>query len=114
MSKLPPPSDTPRVYMHIGTLSGLNVLTLGKVEPGATVELKDGSIGVVINVKRRWLSLRPHRTQIKLQDGTITQASSKEIAGVLREAPSSTPGSTDGDASAVSGSGVARAAGAPM
>ena len=45
--------------MNIGTLSGLDVLTVGTVEPGAEVKLKDGSTGVVISVKRRWLSLRP-------------------------------------------------------
>jgi hypothetical protein len=89
MSKLPPPSDTPRVFLNIGTLSGLDVLTVGTVAPGATVELKDGSIGLVISVKRGWLSLRPRSAQIKLQDDTITKVSKRGIAEVLREAPRS-------------------------
>ena len=42
--------------MHIGTLSGLNVLTLGKVAPGATVELKNGSTGQVLSVTGRRLT----------------------------------------------------------
>jgi len=103
MSKLPPPSDTPDVFMNVGTLSGLDVLTVGTVEPGATVQLKDGSIGVVVNVKRSWLSLRPRSAQIKLQDGTITKASSRDIAAVLREAPVPVVVPTDGDSSTVSG-----------
>ena len=53
MSKLPPPSDTPRVFLNVGTLSGLDVLTFGKVAPGATVELKNGSTGQVISVRGR-------------------------------------------------------------
>jgi hypothetical protein len=91
--------------MNIGTFSGLEVLTFGRVAPGATVELKDGSTGVVISVKHRWLSLRPRSAQIKLQDGTITKASNKDIATVLREAPR--PAVADGDSSPVSGSGAA-------
>jgi hypothetical protein len=87
MSKLPPPSDTPRVFLNVGTLSGLDVLTTGRVAPGATVELEDESIGVVISVKRGWLSVRSRSAQIKLQDGTITKASKREIAAVLHEAP---------------------------
>jgi|SRR5271154_7085531 hypothetical protein len=105
MSKLPPPSDTPRVFLNVGILSGLDVLTFGRVAPGATVELKDGSTGVVISVKRRWLSLRPRSAQIKLQDGTITKVSNRDIATVLREAPR--PAVADGDPAPVSGNGVA-------
>ena len=98
--------------MNIGTLSGLDVLTVGTVEPGAEVKLKDGSTGVVISVKRGWLSLRLRSAQIKLRDGTIKKASNGDIAAVLREAPPLAAASTaDGDASPVSGSGVARAAG---
>ena len=112
MSKLPPPSDTPNVIMNVGTFSGLDVLTVGIVEPGATVELKDGSIGVVIDVKRGWLSLRPRSAQIKLKDGTIAKASNGDIAAVLAEArPQAAPSIPDGDASPVSGSGAPRAAG---
>jgi hypothetical protein len=87
MSKLPPPSDTPQVFLNVGTLSGLDVLTIGRVAPGATVELEDESIGVVISVKRGWLSVRPRSAQIKLQDGTITKASRRDIAAVLHDAP---------------------------
>jgi hypothetical protein len=105
MSKLPPPSDTPRVFLNVGTLGGLDVLTIGKVAPGAIVELKDGSTGVVISVKLRWLSLRPRSAQIKLQDGTIAKVSNGDIATVLREAPRSAV--VDGDSSPVSGSGAA-------
>jgi hypothetical protein len=86
MSELPPPSDTPRVFLNVGTLSGLDVLTFGRVAPGATVQLNNGSSGVVISVKRGWLSLRPRSAQIKLQDGMITKASRRDIAEVLREA----------------------------
>jgi Ni,Fe-hydrogenase III small subunit len=111
MSKLPPPSDTPRVYMNIGTFSGLDVLTLGTVESGATVELKDGSTGVVVDVKHSWVSLRPRSAQIRLKDGTITKVSSREIATVLREAPRQAVATADGDSSPVNGSGVPRAAG---
>jgi hypothetical protein len=95
--------------MNVGTLSGLDVLTFGKIAPGAEVKLKDGSTGRVASVKNGWLSLGRSRATVTLTDGRTTKASS--IAGVLREAPPSTPGSTDGDASAVSGSGVPRAAG---
>jgi len=89
MSKLPPPSDTPRVFLNIGTLSGLDVLTVGTVAPGATVELKDGSIGLVISVKRGWLSLRPRSAQIKLQDDTNTKVSPRRIAEEQRHPPRS-------------------------
>jgi len=97
--------------MNIGTFSGLDVLTVGTVEPGATVQLKDGSTGVVVNVKRGWLSLRPRSAQIKLNDDTITKASSRDIAAVLREAPVPAVAAVDGDSSPVSGSGAARPAG---
>jgi hypothetical protein len=111
MSKLPPPSDTPSVFLNVGTLSGLDVLTVGTVAPGATVQLKDGSIGVVISVKRGWLSLRLRSAQIKLQDGTITKASNGDIAAVLREAKPPAAAVADGDPSPVSGSGAARPVG---
>jgi hypothetical protein len=109
MSKLPPPSDIPDVFLNIGTFSGLDVLTVGTVAPGATVELKDGSTGVVISVKRGWLSLRPRSAQIRLQDGTIAKASRREIATVLREARPPAVAPVDGESSPVSG--VPRAAG---
>ncbi len=99
--------------MHIGTLSGLNVLTLGKVAPGATVELKNGSTGQVLSVTGRRLT-RPMvagSAKIRLNDGSIVTASNGEIATVLREAPPLAVASANGDSSSVSGSGVARAAG---
>ncbi len=89
--------------MNIGTLSGLDVLTVGTVEPGAEVRLKDGSTGVVIGVKRSWLSVRPRSAQIALKDGTIAKVSNGDIAAVLREARSSTVAAADGDSSLVSG-----------
>jgi hypothetical protein len=104
MSKLPPPSDTPMLTMNIGTLSGLDVLTIGKVEPGATVQLKDGSTGQVINVKGRRLTLHgviPGSAEIRSDDGTITHVPSGNIATVLHEAPPSV--TANGDSSAVSG-----------
>jgi len=105
MSKLPPPSDTPMVTMNIGTLSGLDVLTIGKVESGATVELEDGSTGQVINVKGRRLTLHgviPGSAEIRLDDGSIMTASSESIATVLRQAQPSAMAAADGDSSAVS------------
>ena len=99
--------------MHIGTLSGLNVLTLGKVAPGATVELKNGSTGQVISVTGRRLTrpLNAGSAKIRLKDGSIVTASNREIETVLREAPPLAVASTNGDPSSGSGSGVARTAG---
>jgi hypothetical protein len=98
--------------MNVGTLSGLNVLTLGKVAPGATVELKNGSTGQVVSVRGRRLTLHgviSGSAEIRLDDGSIVSASNGDIATVLREAPPPATASTNGDASAVSGSGVPRA-----
>ncbi len=101
--------------MNIGTLSGLNVLTLGKVAPGATVELKNGSTGQVLSVRGRRLTLHgvlPGSAEIRLNDGSIVTASNGEVATVLREAPPLDVATANGDSSPpVSGSGVARAAG---
>jgi hypothetical protein len=100
--------------MNIGTLSGLNVLTLGKIAPGATVELKNGSTGQVISVRGRRLT-RPvdaGSAEVRLDDGKIVTASNRDIATVLREAPPRAVATADGDSSLVSGSGVPRAAGA--
>ncbi len=97
------------VTMNIGTLSGLDVLTFGKVAPGATVGLKDGSTGRVISVKGRRLTRHgviPGDAKIRLDDGSIVTASHGDIATVLREAPPS----GDGDSSTVSS--VPRPAGA--
>ena len=66
----------------------------------------------MIGVKRSWLSLRPRSAQIKLKNGTIMKVSNGDIAAVLAEArPRAAPSAPGGDASPVSGSGVARAAG---
>lgn len=76
--------------MGIGTLSGLNVLTIGKVAPGAAVELKDGLIGRVLSVKGRRLTPRgmiPGSAEIRLDDGSVKHAASGDIASVLHEAP---------------------------
>jgi hypothetical protein len=100
--------------MNVGTLSGLDVLTFGKVAPGATVELKNGPSGQVISVRGRRLTRHgviPGSAEIRLDDGSIVTASNGEIATVLREAPPSATSSADGDTSAVSGSGVPRPAG---
>jgi hypothetical protein len=100
--------------MNIGTLSGLDVLTFGKVAPGATVELKNGSTGQVISVRGRRLTLHgviPGSAEIRLNDGSIVTASNGEIATVLREAPPRAVATADRDSSPVSGSGVPRAAG---
>jgi hypothetical protein len=89
MSKLPPPSDVPRVFLNVGTLSGLDVLTFGRVASGATVGLKDGSTGQVISVKGRRLTLHgviPPSAEIRLDDGGVTKVAKRDIT-VLREAP---------------------------
>jgi hypothetical protein len=87
--------------MNIGTLSGLDVLTVGAIKPGAEVKLKDGSTGKLASVKNGWLSFGRGRATVILTDGRTTKASN--IAGVLREAPVPTSANTDGDASTVSG-----------
>jgi hypothetical protein len=56
MSKLPPPSDTARLVMNTGTLSGIHVLDFGKIEPGALIQLKDGSTATVVKVEGKRLS----------------------------------------------------------
>lgn len=99
MSELPPPSDVPRLRLHVGLLSGLDVLTVGVVAPGAKVELNDGSTGEVVTVKRRWL--RSKRAEIKLDDGRIVTVPAREVK-VLREAPPP-PAPTGGGDSTVGG-----------
>jgi len=92
--------------MNIGTLSGLNVLTLGKIAPGATVELKNGSTGRVISVTGRRLTrpVNAGSAKIRLGDGSIVTASQRDIATVLREAPPlATASAADGVSSPVSG-----------
>jgi len=91
--------------MNVGTLSGLDVLTFGKIAPGATVELKNGSIGQVLSVRGRRLTrpLHPGSAEVRLDDGSTITASNGDITTVLREAPpSTTASSADGVASPVS------------
>ena len=110
MSELPPPSDTPRVRLHVGTLSGLDVLTVGTVAPGATVELKDGSMGEVLRVRGRRLTPRhgilPGEAVVLMKDGRELTVLSKQIAGVVREAPQQSSQSNGSSAAAVSGAGT--------
>jgi hypothetical protein len=73
--------------MNTGTLSGIDVLDFGKVEPGAVVELKDGSTATVIKVDGRRLSRQgviPGSVQIRRAGEQVTQTSSADIASVLR------------------------------
>jgi len=113
MSKLPPPSDTPRVFMNVGTLSGLDVLTFGRVAPGATVELKNGSTGQVISVTGRRLTrpMSAGSAKIRLDDGSIVTATNGDITTVLHEAPPPAVVATTGESSPASGSGAARPVG---
>jgi hypothetical protein len=73
--------------MKTGTLSGLDVLDLGKIEPGALVELTDGSTATVVEVEGKRLSrhgVTAGSVQIKRDGDKITQVSSADIAAVLR------------------------------
>jgi hypothetical protein len=75
--------------LNVGTLSGLDVLDLGRIEPGALVELTDGSTGTVVNVEGKRLSthgVTPGSVQIKRDDDQIAQVPSTDIATVLRPA----------------------------
>jgi hypothetical protein len=92
------------VWMKIGTLSGLDVLTVGKVEPGATIELEDGSQGVVQTVKGRRLTSRGvvrGSVEVRMRDGSLETVASSEIAAVLREAPSESSTAASGHSSVV-------------
>lgn len=56
----------------MGTLSGLDVLTVGTVAPGATVELKDGSTGKVLRVRGWRLTkhgILPGGADVRMDDG---------------------------------------------
>ncbi len=73
--------------MNTGTLSGIDVLNLGKIEPGALVELNDGSTATVVNVEGKRLSphgVTPGSVQIKRDDDEITQVDGGDIVVVLR------------------------------
>jgi hypothetical protein len=72
--------------MKTGTLSGIDVLDFGKIEPGALVELKDGSTGTVVKVEGKRLS--PHgvtRGSVQIKDGgdEVTQVDGGDIVMVL-------------------------------
>jgi hypothetical protein len=73
--------------MKTGTLSGVNVLDLGKIEPGAVIELKDGSTATVVKVEGKRLSrqgVMSGSVQIQRRGEQVTQASSADIVTVLR------------------------------
>jgi hypothetical protein len=91
MSRLPAPSDTARIVMQTGTLSGLEVLDFGRIEPGARVQLQDGSAATVVDVEGKRLT--PHGTtagsvRIERDDHEIVWVPSGEITAVLRPAHS--------------------------
>lgn len=99
--------------MNVGTLSGLDVLTVGRVAPGATVELKDGSTGKVLRVRGRRLTrhgILSGGADVRMDDGRELTVSSKQIAGVVREAPRSSAAQSNGS-SAAAASDTARPAG---
>lgn len=87
MGKLPEPSHTARVVLNTGTLSGLDVLDLGRVESGAVVELTDGSTATIWYVEGRRLSTHgviPGSVEIRRDDGEFAQVDTRDIALVLR------------------------------
>jgi hypothetical protein len=96
MSTLPPPSDVPQLVMKVGTLSGLDVLKVGVIEPEATVELENGDIGMVLELKPRkltWRGVQPGSALVQLNGNrTSSWVPQNDIATVLRQA-SRTPSS---------------------
>lgn len=85
--RLPGPSDATRIVMKTGTLSGIDVLDLGRVEAGAFVELRDGSTGTVVGVEGKRLSrhgVTRRSVQIQRDGAEVTQVDSGDIAAVLR------------------------------
>ncbi len=92
---LPNPSQTPHVTLSGGTLSGFDVVraedtdmaTPEKVELGARVQLVDGRIGKVTELKGRRLmkfGVLRGEAMIKLDGGGTVRASSGSIAAVLQ------------------------------
>jgi hypothetical protein len=76
--------------MNTGTLSGINVLQYGKVEPGATVQLANGKTAEVLQVRGRRLAtlgVLPGSVQVRLlEDETSNQwVRGRDIAAVLRQ-----------------------------
>ena len=73
--------------MNTGTLSGTDVLQFGQVERGATVRLRDGRSGEVLDVRGRRLTLRgiaPGSALIQFH-GDQAWLPSAEIAAVIAE-----------------------------
>ena len=75
--------------MNTGTLSGLDVLQFGKVEPGATVQLTDGMTAEVLQVRGRRLSrhgvISGSALVKALENGKQDRwVPSRDIAAVLR------------------------------
>jgi hypothetical protein len=90
MIKLPAPSQTARVVMNAGTLSGFDVLDLGKVEPGAVVELKDGSTATVVKVGGKRISRHGGTrgsVHIRRDGDDIAQVDGDDVVAVLRRPP---------------------------
>lgn len=87
MTKLPEPSHAARVVLKAGTLSGLDVLDLGRIESGAVVELTDGSTATVVNVEGKRLSahsITRGSVEIRRDNGEVAQVANRDIAMVLR------------------------------
>ncbi|MDA8067253.1 MAG: hypothetical protein M0T77_01365 [Actinomycetota bacterium] len=87
MSKLLEPSQTARVVLKAGTLSGLDVLDLGRIECGAVVELTDGSNATVVNVEGKRVSthgITSGSVTIRRDTGEVAHIASRDIAIVLR------------------------------
>lgn len=74
--------------MNTGTLSGRDVLDLGKIESGALVALSDGSTATVVDVEGKRLShLGATRGSVLIRrdgDGEDARVDSSEITAVLR------------------------------
>jgi hypothetical protein len=72
-----------------GSLAGRDVVLVedpGKIEVGATVELKDGRPAEVVNVNGKLLSkfgVLPGDVMLKLDDGTTFSTSSHDIARIV-------------------------------
>lgn len=87
--KLPAPSNATRIVLKTGTFSGVDVLEIGKIEPGAAVQLKDGTTAMVTDVEGKrlsWLGVTRGSVQVQRADGTSSRVDPAEIAGVLHPA----------------------------
>jgi hypothetical protein len=89
MPVLPGASSAAHVTISGGTLSGTDVVRLedpGKIEAGATVELRDGTHAEVVEVDAKRLSkfgILPGDVKVRLNNGAIVSKSSHEITRVL-------------------------------